>query len=102
MIFCVVVVYFKEIYSNICMKIHINSESKLTEYLIDILKMRFQYSNAEMEFLRNLSGDNGTLFSYMDLPSIFTHIESMGNPLIPDAENALCGLLLSEFKKIGM
>ena len=39
-----------------------------------------------MEFLGNASGNNGTLFSYVDLPLIFTHIESMGNPLIPDAE----------------
>ena len=59
------------------MKIH--TRSKLTQYLINIFKMRFLMRNCLKYaqqcqngiFLENVSGNNGTLISYVDLPSIF-------------------------------
>ena len=37
-----------------------------------------------------MSGNNGTLFSYVDLPTILSTHGSIGNPIIPDTEkNAL-------------
>ena len=39
-----VVKYFKEAYSNLCMKIHLTS--KLTQYLTNLFKMRFLMRNS--------------------------------------------------------
>ena len=83
---------FKEVYSNICMNIHISS--KLTEYLINIFKMRFPMINC-LNYVQQCQ--NGIIkktcrattvpYSVMWIsPSIFTRIGSMGNPLISDAE----------------
>ena len=85
---------FKEVYSNVCMKIHISF--KLTQYLINIFKMRFlmincskyvRYSNAKMKLLRKRVGQQRyPPYSVMWIsPRCYVNILSMGNPLIPDA-----------------
>ena len=42
-------------------------------------------------FQENVSGNNGTLFSYVDLPSISYTMELWGIPLYLMPKNTLCG-----------
>ena len=68
--------------------------SKLTQYLINIFKMRFPLRNClkcvqqcQNGFFKKTC--RATTLPYSDMwisPRYFVHIGSMGNPLIPDAK----------------
>ena len=83
----------KEVHSSFCMEIHISS--KLTQYLINIFKVRFLMRNClkyaqqcQNEIFKKPVGQQRypmQLVMWIS-PRYFVHIGSMGNPLIPDAE----------------
>ena len=43
-----------------------------------------------MDFFRNMSGNNGTLISIMNLPLLFCKHRGVGNPLIQQTEIHPC------------
>ena len=83
---------FKEVYSNFCMKIHIGST--LTQYLINIFKMRFPMINClkyaqqcQNGIFKKTSRATTVPNSVMwNSPRYYVNIGSVGNPLIPDSE----------------
>ena len=85
------VIDIKEVYSNICMKIHISS--KQTQYLINIFKMRFVMRNYLKNAQQCLNGifkktcwATTVPYSVMWISPFMYTMEVWGNHLIPDAK----------------
>ena len=82
----------KEVYSNICMKIHISF--KLTEYLMNNFNVRFLMRKCLKDVQQSQNGifkktcwTTVVPYSVMWIsPRYCVHHVSMGNPLIPEAE----------------
>ena len=98
----------KEVYSNFCMNIH--KSFKLTQYLINIFKMRFPMINClkyaqqcQNRIFKKMCQAATVPYSVMWIsPRYYVNIGSMGNPLIPDAEKHALRPFHSLNLKIGM
>ena len=82
---------FKEVYSNICMKIHVSAE--LTQFLRNIFKMIFLMRNClkyaqqcQNGIFKKTCQATTVPYSVCGSPLYIINNGSMGNRLIPDAE----------------